>query len=91
MAIDLGDDFRREITSDLPTLIFSGDLDIRTPLEEQAEASAGLTSKQTILFRNGGHDLFEAHPDVAAILTAWFRGEPVTVTVTELVSPMPAR
>jgi len=86
-GIDLGDRFRREIRSDLPTLIFEGDLDIRTPLEEQAVASAGLRHKQVILFRNGGHDLFEAHPDVAKILTDWFSGRPVTVT--ELVLPAP--
>ena len=78
-GIDLGDRFRRELVSDIPTLVFSGDLDIRTPLEEQAVALAGLSRKQTVLFRNGGHDLFEAHPDVASILTDWFSGRPVTV------------
>jgi pimeloyl-ACP methyl ester carboxylesterase len=86
-GIDLGDAFRREIASDLPTLVFMGDLDIRTPLEEQRVAMAGLSRAQTVLFRNGGHDLFEAHPDVAAILTAWFSGQPVSVT--ELVLPAP--
>lgn len=90
-GIDLGDGFRREITSDLPTLIFEGDLDIRTPLEEQAVAAAGLSHKQVIRFRNGGHDLFEAHPDVAAILTAWFSGKPVTQTELVLPAPTAAR
>lgn len=89
-GIDLGDGFRREITSDLPTLIFEGDLDIRTPLEEQAVASAGLRHKQVIRFRNGGHDLFEAHPDVTRILTDWFSGRPVTVTELVLPAPTPA-
>lgn len=84
-GIDLGDAFRREIRSDAPTLVFMGDLDVRTPLEEQAAAMAGLSRRQTILFRNGGHDLFEAHPEVAAILSAWFRGE--KLEVKELVLP----
>lgn len=84
-GIDLGDDFRREIRSDIATLVFMGDLDIRTPLEEQRAAMAGLSRAQTVLFRNGGHDLFEAHPEVAAILSAWFRGE--KVEVKELVLP----
>ena len=88
-GIDLGDRFRREITSNAPTLVFMGDLDVRTPLEEQAIAMAGLKRRQTILFRNGGHDLFEAHPDVAAILTDWFSGR--AVTVTELALPAPAQ
>ena len=86
-GLDLGDDFRREICADHPVLIFSGDLDVRTPLEEQAVATAGLTHAQRILFRNGGHDLFEAHPDVAAILTDFFSGRPVTTR--ELVLPSP--
>lgn len=86
-GIDLGDAFRREISSNLPTLIFQGDLDIRTPLEEQAEAARGLRNQHVVLFRNGGHDLFEAHPDVAGILSAWFRGE--RVAVRELTLPPP--
>lgn len=86
-GIDLGDAFRREIASDAPTLVFMGDLDVRTPVEEQEIALAGLTRRQTVLFRNGGHDLFEAHPDVAAILSAWFRGE--KVETRELVLPPP--
>lgn len=86
-GLDLGDRFRREISSDAPTLVFMGDLDIRTPLEEQRVAMAGLSRAQTVLFRNGGHDLFEAHPDVAQILGAWFRGE--RVAVKELVLPAP--
>lgn len=83
-GIDLGDEFRREIRSDAPTLVFMGDLDVRTPLEEQRVAMAGLSHAQTVLFRNGGHDLFEAHPDVAQILTDWFSGRPVTVTELQL-------
>ena len=53
-------------------LLLSGDLDVRTPLEEQAEATAGLKRLHRILVRNGGHDLFEAHPDVPAILVDFF-------------------
>jgi hypothetical protein len=42
-GIDLGDSFRHELRSDHPVLLLAGDLDLRTPLEEQAEAMAGLT------------------------------------------------
>jgi len=84
-GIDLGDGFRRELKSDLPVLVFSGDLDVRTPLEEQAEAIAGLSRRREVLFRNGGHDLFEAHPAVTGILGDWFgRG---VVETKELVLP----
>ena len=86
-GLDLGDRFRREIRSSHEVLIFEGDLDVRTPLEEQAAATAGLSNVQRVRFRNGGHDLFEAHPDVAGILTAFFSGRPVTTR--ELVLPAP--
>lgn len=88
-GIDLGDNFRRELKSSIPTLVISGDLDIRTPLEEQAEATAGLSRKHVIIVKNGGHDLYEAHPQMGAILSAFFRGEPVKVR--ELVLPLPSR
>lgn len=86
-GLDLGDDFRREIRSGIPVLLLSGDLDVRTPLEEQAEATAGLKRLHRILVRNGGHDLFEAHPGVPAILAGFFSGR--KVTVTELALPEP--
>ena len=88
-GLDLGDGFRREIGSDIPVLLLSGDLDVRTPLEEQAEATAGLKRLHRIVVRNGGHDLFEAHPDVPAILVDFFAGRTVAVTELALAPPAP--
>jgi len=90
-GLDLGDGFRRELRSSLPVLLFEGDLDTRTPLEEQAVATAGLSRAQRIRFVNGGHDLFEAHPQVAEILTAFFSGRPVTVRELRLPAPSSGR
>jgi pimeloyl-ACP methyl ester carboxylesterase len=87
-GLDLGDAFRREISFGNPVLVFEGDLDVRTPLEEQAVATRGFARMHRILVRNGGHNLFEAHPDVAGILIAFFSGRPVTAT--ELVLPQPS-
>jgi hypothetical protein len=56
-------------------LLFSGDLDVRTPLEEQAEAVAGLANLHQVIIRNGGHDLFEAHPDITGLLVDFFSGK----------------
>lgn len=86
-GIDLGDRFRTEIRSNIPVLLLSGDLDVRTPLEEQAEATAGLRNAHRVIVRNGGHDLFEAHPDVPGLLTAFFSGR--RITTTELTLPPP--
>ena len=88
-GLDLGDRFRREIRSRHPVLLLSGDLDVRTPLEEQAAATAGLSNLHRILVRNGGHDLFEAHPDVPRLLVDFFAGRPVTVTELALPAPRP--
>lgn len=88
-GIDLGDRFRRGVRANHPVLLFEGDLDVRTPLEEQAAATAGLTRRHRVRFRNGGHDLFEAHPGVSAILIDFFSGRPVTVR--ELLLPAPAQ
>jgi pimeloyl-ACP methyl ester carboxylesterase len=87
-GIDLGHRFRREIGSRHLVLLLAGDLDVRTPLEEQAAATAGLSNLHRIVVRNGGHDLFEAHPDVPALLVRFFTGQPVAVT--ELVLPAPS-
>lgn len=86
-GLDLGDRFRREIRSAHPVLLLAGDLDVRTPLEEQAAATSGLSNLHRVLVRNGGHDLFEAHPEVPGLLLAFFAGRPVTAT--ELTLPAP--
>ena len=85
--LDLGDDFRREIASDHPVLLIQGDLDVRTPLEEQAEATAGLRNAHRVTVRNGGHDLFEAHPDVPRLLIDFFAGRAITVRALDLPAP----
>jgi len=86
-GLDLGDRYRREIRSRIPVLLFSGDLDVRTPLEEQAEATAGLSNLHRIVVRNGGHDLFEAHPDIPGLMIAFLSGQPVTVRELRLPPP----
>jgi len=90
-GLDLGDRFRREIRSNHQVLLFVGDLDVRTPLEEQAAATQGLSNLHRVVFRNGGHDLFEAHPEVPALLTAFFSGRPVTATELLLAAPAAGR
>lgn len=86
-GLDLGDRFRRELRSAVPVLVFEGDLDVRTPLEEQAVATAGLANLHRILVRNGGHDLFEAHPDVTGLLVDFFSRRAVTVRSLSLPPP----
>jgi pimeloyl-ACP methyl ester carboxylesterase len=86
-GLDLGDRFRREVRSRHPVLLLAGDLDVRTPLEEQARATAGMPNLHRVLVRNGGHDLFEAHPAVPRLLVDFFSGRPVTVRELQLPAP----
>ena len=86
-GLDLGEGFRREIDSDHPVLLIQGDLDVRTPLEEQAMATGGLRQAHRVTVRNGGHDLFEAHPQVPRLLIDFFKGRPIAVTELGLPAP----
>ncbi|WP_243450856.1 alpha/beta hydrolase [Sphingosinicella sp. CPCC 101087] len=86
-GLELGEAFRREVGAGHPVLWLAGELDVRTPLEEQEIAAAGLRNRHRIVVRNGGHDLFEAHPDVAPLLVDFFSGR--RVAVTELSLPVP--
>ncbi|WP_315760815.1 alpha/beta fold hydrolase [Sphingomonas sp. Y38-1Y] len=86
--MDLGPTFRSDVRSSVPTLVLSGDLDLRTPVEEQAEAIAGLANATRVTVRGGGHDLFEAHPGITGVIADFFAGRPVTAT--ELTVPTPS-
>lgn len=76
-TLNLGDSFRQEVRSTIPTLLFSGDLDMRTPIEEQTAATVGLRRMTRIIVRNGGHDLFEADPRIASLIVEFFSGHAV--------------
>jgi len=83
-AIDLGDAFRPDVRSSIPTMVFSGDLDLRTPLEEQAGATDGLRRLTTVIVRNGGHDLYETDPAIADMIATFFKGGNVKQTTLTL-------
>jgi pimeloyl-ACP methyl ester carboxylesterase len=89
--VDLDPTFRSEVRSTVPTLVLSGDLDLRTPVEEQAEATAGLANATRVPVRGGGHDLFEAHPAIPGLIADFFAGRPITATeLTVSTSSEPA-
>jgi hypothetical protein len=41
-----------------------------------------------VVVRNGGHDLFEAHPDVAKLMVDFFSGRRVGTTELSLPKPV---
>ncbi len=86
-TLDLGDAFRADVRSAIPTLVFSGDLDLRTPLEEQMAATAGLTRVTHVTVHGGGHDLFEAQPAIPTLIADFFAGR--TIRERNLAVPSP--
>ncbi|WP_425985811.1 alpha/beta fold hydrolase [Brevundimonas sp. TWP1-2-1b1] len=86
-GVDLGEAFRQPIRIETPALLVAGSLDGRTPLEEQAEVIAQFQNKTQVLVENAGHNVFEAHPQVQALLVCFFQEEPVSDTRLSLPAP----
>ena len=77
-AADLGEDFRRPVSSDVPTLIVAGDLDPRTPVVNGKEIAATLRNSRLLVLENATHQFdFFGSPPILARLRAFLRGEPV--------------
>jgi pimeloyl-ACP methyl ester carboxylesterase len=88
-AIDLGDDFRRPVASNVPALILVGDLDPRTPVENAREVAATLPRATVVTVENATHqfDLF----GTAAIrdaLKQFLGGEAIAVDRIALPRPV---
>ncbi|ATY32956.1 alpha/beta hydrolase [Sphingomonas psychrotolerans] len=86
-GVDLGEHFRAPIRIDHPALLVAGSLDGRTPLAEQDEVATQFRRKSRVIVENAGHNVFESHPDVQALLVRFFRGEAVADTRLALPPP----
>jgi pimeloyl-ACP methyl ester carboxylesterase len=86
-GVDLGEGFRAPFRIPNRALLVAGSLDGRTVLAEQAEVAAQFRDKHQILVENAGHNVFEAHPEVQALLVRFFRGERVDDTKLSLPPP----
>jgi pimeloyl-ACP methyl ester carboxylesterase len=77
-APDLGDAFRQPVTSDVPTLILVGDLDVRTPVENGRELVETLPNGRLVVVENAAHqfDVFGSAP-IRAVLGRFLRGAPI--------------
>ena len=86
-GVDLGEGFRASFRIDHPALLVAGTLDGRTPMAEQDVVAAQFQHKSRVIVENAGHNVFEAHPDVQALLVRFFRGEAVADTRLSLPPP----
>jgi pimeloyl-ACP methyl ester carboxylesterase len=77
--VDLGDEFRRPVISEVPALILAGDLDPRTPIENGHEIVATLSRGRLITIQNATHqfDVFGSAP-VKAVLRQFLNGEAIS-------------
>jgi len=74
-GVDLGEAFRRVDRFQHPALLIHGDLDGRTPLEEQAEVERQFPNRALVTVENAGHNVLEAHQGVQERLVRFFKGE----------------
>jgi pimeloyl-ACP methyl ester carboxylesterase len=88
---DLGEGFRARFRSRTPALFIAGTLDGRTPLSEQAEVISQFSNARQVIVENAGHNVLETDPQIAAILTGFFRAEPVTTLKLSLPPMKPAK
>lgn len=87
---DMGEEFRRPVVSNTPTLILVGDLDPRTPVANAREIAATLPRAHMVVLENATHqfDLFGA-PAVRDLVAGFLRGEAVAERVP--LPPVPFR
>jgi pimeloyl-ACP methyl ester carboxylesterase len=88
-AVDLGEAFRRPMTSDVPALLLVGDLDPRTPVENAREVARTLPKARVVVLENATHqfDLFGT-PTIREILERFLRGE--SLAGERVALPLPA-
>jgi pimeloyl-ACP methyl ester carboxylesterase len=84
---DLGERFRSPVRSDVPVLFLSGTLDGRTYPESAARIAAGFPRATRLIVENGGHNLFEAAPEIQEAIIAYLRSGAVPQATIRLPPP----
>lgn len=78
--IDLGNDFRKNFDTQIPTVIAQGDYDVSTPMENALELAPHFKRSKFVVVRGGSHpaldDAMDASPEFAnAVLTFALTGD----------------
>lgn len=85
---DLGDEFRAELRSDVPTLFLAGTLDGRTVLESQKELADRFNNATWLPVKNAGHDLFLSSPQVIEVMSAFLQGKAPAKRELQIAPPI---
>lgn len=86
-GLDLGDDFRSPVSSNVPTLFISGTLDGRTYPESAKDIAARFSRGTHVIVENGGHNIFEAAPEIGEMVVAYMGGRAPTTRTLKLPPP----
>lgn len=85
-AEDLGESFRANVVSGIPTVIFHGTLDMSTPIENAREVVAFLRNGQLVEVVGGNHgaiyNLYERWPPMYRLLGEFLSGKSVAFPKT---------
>lgn len=82
---NLGDAFREPPRSDVPVLMFSAELDTKTPMNQARRLLPHLGNARHVVLMNAGHDdLLEVVPEVRERMDDFFAGSVVRVSPIEL-------
>ncbi len=76
---DLGDSYRSQINSPVPTLLISGTLDGFTPVSNAEEVAKGLSNSVHVIIDGGGHeDLLTGPQKAKEVVLEFMKGMPVS-------------
>lgn len=78
-GLDLGDEFRAPVRSDVPTLFISGTLDGVTPVGNAVEVAGSFTNAAHLVIHGAAHsdELFLSSPEIGRRIRDFFAGEDV--------------
>ena len=82
---DLGDEFRKNIRTSVPTLFISGTFDVRTPPSNAEEVRKGFKNSYHLIIDGAVHSdpLFLSSPKILETMMQFMRGEkPTTLSIT---------
>ena len=85
--VDLGDDFRAPIASDVPTLFVSGTLDSNTPPFQAEELRWGFPHGQTLTVVDAGHESMLPQPEVRRAIAEFLATGRTDLARVELPPP----
>lgn len=74
---DIGAEHREPIQSNVRALFISGTLDCQTPPKQTEAVRSGFPNSAHVIVKNAGHESTLPHPEVRALIKAFFEGEEI--------------